>query len=177
MAGWNNHSYLFTQQTPRLTFNSCSLCSASKCPGEFDFHYCVENIRSSLCFPVVVCTKTLPQNSAENWLGCRATWCADFHVVFTTFPNPNLAGQAVSCTGITVKTHKSYSKIWLDYRNSCDTQSPNSGADLALWCLECSSKRGLSRTSSGTFPASFYPDDQFCLNGQELLTLVWIKKC
>lgn len=28
MAGWNNHSYLFTQQTPRLTFNGCSLCSA-----------------------------------------------------------------------------------------------------------------------------------------------------
>lgn len=48
MAGWNNHSYLFTQQTPRLTFNGCSLCSASKHPGEFDFHYRVENIRSSL---------------------------------------------------------------------------------------------------------------------------------
>lgn len=39
MAGWNNHSYLFTQQTPQLTFNGCSLCSVSKCPGGFDFHY------------------------------------------------------------------------------------------------------------------------------------------
>lgn len=48
MSGWNNHSYLFTQQTPRLTFNGCSLCSVSKCPGECDFHYCVENIRSAL---------------------------------------------------------------------------------------------------------------------------------
>lgn len=48
MAGWNNHSYLFTQQTPRLTFNGYSLCSVSKYPGEFDFHYCVENIHSPL---------------------------------------------------------------------------------------------------------------------------------
>lgn len=31
----------------RLTFNGCSLCSVSKCPGEFDFHYCLENIHSA----------------------------------------------------------------------------------------------------------------------------------
>lgn len=30
----------------QLTFNGCSLCSVSKCPGEFDIHYCVENIHS-----------------------------------------------------------------------------------------------------------------------------------
>lgn len=48
MAGWNNHSYLFTQQTPRLTFNDYSMYIASKQPGEFNFHYHVENIRSSL---------------------------------------------------------------------------------------------------------------------------------
>lgn len=47
MAGWNNHSYLFAQQTPRLTFNGYSLCSVSKSRGECDFHYWVENIRSS----------------------------------------------------------------------------------------------------------------------------------
>lgn len=47
MAGWNNHGYLFTQQTLWLTFNGCSLCSAYQHTGELDFHYLMENIRSS----------------------------------------------------------------------------------------------------------------------------------
>ena len=59
MAGWNNHSYLFTEQTPRLTFNGCSLCSISKCPGEFDFHYCVETFTQLFCFSLLVYMKML----------------------------------------------------------------------------------------------------------------------
>lgn len=44
MAGWNNHSYLFTQQTPQLTFNDCSMCGGSRLSGGFDFHCRLEKI-------------------------------------------------------------------------------------------------------------------------------------